>query len=701
MIQNLFKRLWNIALSLRVSILTIFIILFILAMSVLIGVFYINFSKSMQFVAKQLLVQTSDSIFESISTEFAHAKIESESAAKLIQTGLFDINDHSKVLALMGRMMERDKALLLSIHSIYWSDEKGTVLLAERDSHNNISYQEILHGAKASERIIIARDEAGNIIKVGYHPTSYDPRQRAWYIQAKQNNKTAVTNPYIYTFFQAQVWGLTIGTPVWGSNNQFLGVFGENIRLDFLRILIEKFKISKHSVIFIVSEDGKLIAYPHLVQYLNPQLADIHSLSNKAEAKSFDAYLKNLQSEFSFQANNQTYLAVYKKLSEFVPETWYLGVIAPEDDFIGDLKRLNIVTIIVGLSILLLGILVFFILITHAVKAFKRLIIETEKIKNFQLSGNINIKSRIKEVISLAEALENMKRGLRSFQKYVPAALVRQLVQQGLDAQIGGEKKSLVIFFSDIKDFTSIAESTDPNELMTQTCEYLEEVTKIIIQEGGTIDKYIGDAVMAFWGAPTYSEDACFQAAKAALKCQNRLLHVNSMWIQKGFAPFITRIGIHTGEAIVGNLGSSERLNYTALGDVINSASRLESANKLYHTNILISELVYQQVKDRFWLRLVDKVALKGKENQMFIYELFAEKSVELNFDFEKYKQVFLQAFTAYQEQKWQEAIVLFRECQKIFLNDQLSEVFIARCESLKVNPPSSNWDGVWRLEYK
>jgi adenylate cyclase len=238
----------------------------------------------------------------------------------------------------------------------------------------------------------------------------------------------------------------------------------------------------------------------------------------------------------------------------------------------------------------------------------------------------------------------------------------------------------LVVFFSDIENFTSIAEKMDPTELMEQVCEYFEVLTQVIFSQKGTIDKYIGDSIMAFWGAPVPEEAPCDHAARAALLCQKKIAELNAKWDQQGRPKFVTRIGLHKGEAIVGNLGSIERLNYTAIGDTINISSRLESINKVYHTFIIVSDVVYEEIKDRFILRMIDRVIVKGRTHAISIYELLGEELVDIPFDVKAYQAEFAQGFTAYKNHQWQEAILYFQRCLSIFPKDTVAPIFIKRC---------------------
>lgn len=346
--------------------------------------------------------------------------------------------------------------------------------------------------------------------------------------------------------------------------------------------------------------------------------------------------------------------------------------------------------------ILIFGVIFVSSVISRVVRPIKRVVNQIDKIKQFDLSGQRVIESRIEEVILLSKAVQALRSGLRAFQKYVPATLVRQLIETGQGAAVGGAKKDLTVFFSDIENFTALAENMDPNLLMEYLCEYFDALSKIITAEEGTIDKYIGDSIMAFWGAPIVTPDPCHRAARSALNCMRCLEMLNKKWEAEGRQRLLTRIGLHRGDAVVGNVGSAERINYTALGDAINVASRLEGLNKIYFTKIMVSEVIYQNIKDHFVLRLVDSVVVKGKAVSGNVYELLAETKAELSFDIDSYREMFMQGFALYQRAEWDAAKALFEKCLLIYPADSVAPIFIRRCDELKAHP-REQWDGVWR----
>ena len=187
---------------------------------------------------------------------------------------------------------------------------------------------------------------------------------------------------------------------------------------------------------------------------------------------------------------------------------------------------------------------------------------------------------------------------------------------------LGGAKREITIFFSDIRGFTTLSEALSPEELVKLLNEYLSTMTEIIIECKGTIDKYMGDAIMAFWGAPVDLEDHAYYACVASLIQMDKLAQLQASWKQRNLPSIDIGIGLNTGSAVVGNMGSSQRMDYTCMGDTINLGSRLEGSNKTYGTNIIISEYTFERVKDRVYARELDLVQVKGKTHPVRIYEL-------------------------------------------------------------------------------
>ena len=290
-----------------------------------------------------------------------------------------------------------------------------------------------------------------------------------------------------------------------------------------------------------------------------------------------------------------------------------------------------------------------------------------------------------------------MKKGLRSFKKYVPADLVRQLIDLEKEAVLGGEKRTITILFSDIADFTTISEQLSAEALVEVLGVYFHEMSSIILQNGGTIDKYIGDAIMAFWGAPVPQTNHASLACMSALKCQDYLDRLAAA----GKPFFRTRIGIHTGEVIVGNIGDEERLNYTIIGNSVNLANRLEGLSKYYGTRIIISDETMAQVAGEFVTRKLDLVAVKGQFHGMGVYELVGNGD-DLAPDRLEFIELYHRAIDLYFRRRWQEALPIFQEAlRKSGGADSASVLMAQRCTEYLATPPPEDWNGIYAFQAK
>jgi len=217
----------------------------------------------------------------------------------------------------------------------------------------------------------------------------------------------------------------------------------------------------------------------------------------------------------------------------------------------------------------------------------------------------------------------------QTFSKFVSKSVVDELLQDPEKVELGGEEKILTVLFSDIRGFTSISEKLTPKELVEHLNVYLQTMTDLVFDYNGTLDKYVGDEIMAFWGAPVAFEDHALQACKSAIKQMEALNRLNEKWIEEEKPTLNIGIGLNTGIMVVGNMGSNSRMDYTLMGDNVNLGARLEGTNKIYGTNIIISEYTYEHVRDEVIVRELDMIRVKGKENPVRIYELIDIKETD------------------------------------------------------------------------
>jgi adenylate cyclase len=285
------------------------------------------------------------------------------------------------------------------------------------------------------------------------------------------------------------------------------------------------------------------------------------------------------------------------------------------------------------------------------------------------------------------------------FGKYVSPVVIDHLIENPESIKLGGEKRDITLLFSDIRGFTSISERLDPEKLVHLLNEYLSEMTSVIMRNQGLVDKYMGDAIMAFWGAPLEQPGHPGLACSTSLEMMERLRELQRSWKSRGIPPLDIGIGLNTGEAVVGNMGSFDRFDYTAMGDSVNLASRLEGLNKLYGTNVIISGSTWKRVSDRFEARKLDAVMVKGKRKPILIYELLARKGRlhRRQRDFVRHYEAGLESYFS---RKWPRAMTSFRQALKL-RPDKASEEFIRRCQAFRKTPPPRDWDGAWEMKTK
>jgi adenylate cyclase len=287
------------------------------------------------------------------------------------------------------------------------------------------------------------------------------------------------------------------------------------------------------------------------------------------------------------------------------------------------------------------------------------------------------------------------------FSTYVNPSVVDQLIANPEALRLGGQREELTVLFSDIEGFTSISEGLDSESLVGLLNDYLSKMAKVILRNLGTLDKYVGDAIVAFWGAPIPQPDHALRACTTALQMQEVLASMNALWAQEQKPIFRTRIGINTGEMVVGNMGGAEKVNYTVIGDSVNLASRLEGANKQYGTSIMVSQRTYELVKHKILGRNLDRIVVKGRTEPVTIYELIQLHDRPVASDLEQFLHLYAEAHVLYFQRRWADAIHKLEEALEIRPNDSPTTLYIDRARLYAQQPPPKDWDGVFVMKTK
>jgi adenylate cyclase len=388
-----------------------------------------------------------------------------------------------------------------------------------------------------------------------------------------------------------------------------------------------------------------------------------------------------------FRKGGEEYLTTFRALPK--GQDWIVGIVVPRAFYLGKLtaKRDQLLIFSFAIMVVLVG---GGSLILRAVKrAQSQIVQESVKMNGFDFSP-AKTDAPFRDVSDVLESIEQAKTAMRAMGKYVPVDLVRRLYREKSEPILGGEEMEISLMFTDIKDFTTLSEQLEPNDLADALGLYLDVMARIIQQEThGMIDKYIGDAIMTIWNAPEPIADHAHMACLAALRCRDaaRTLAQSPEW--RGRPPFETRFGLHCDTTLVGHFGAHDRMNYTAIGDPVNLASRLEGLNKQYGTSIIASERIVENARERFAFRLLDCVAVKGKSHAIRIYELLGpiEQAVERHDLIHTYERAFL----LYSTGDFTGAAALLEKQ----IDDAPSAILLGRCRTFQQEPPPADWAGV------
>lgn len=537
----------------------------------------------------------------------------------------------------------------------------------------------------------------------GLRFTNYDPRNRPWFQQAMGTEEVIHTGYYI--FGSTDGMGMTFARRFDGN---VPGVFGVDITLDGLSRYFADQKVGRNGFVFMFNEKLQITAHPDPASVLattempggrKTVRLSLRDLPDPLMGALADAVEKwdGTSRGMVLRAGGVRHLVHLETIESQGTEKEYLAVAAPLSDFTGYMDRTRTRSLIFAGLIILLAIPIAVYNARLMSRPLNRLAREADKIRHFNLDSPVDVESKIAEIADLSKAVKAMQQSLSSFGRYVPKTLVKRMLLTGMDPVLGGARREATMLFTDIADFTSISESMEAEKLMLTVSEYMQEVGSVILENGGTIDKYIGDAIMAFWNAPTRQKNHAELACEAALQAREASSALNAMWRDNGMPELFTRFGIHTGEPIIGNVGSDDRINYTAMGAPVNLASRLEGLNKYYGTQILVSETVVRRVEGKFAFRSVGKVMPKGLSAPIRVFELMGRSDEFVcTLDSDNAScviELWETGFASYEARKFEDAAEIFERCLRNDPSDRLAATMLERARALAAYPPGEDWD--------
>ncbi len=603
-------------------------------------------------------------------------------------------------------------AVLRANPSFSWasySDESGNFTGAYRTPAGEVRASETdIKGGRSEMRDYAVREGTTLSPPTYQENYGYDPRTDLFYREVRKSGKRVWVGPYV--FFDEGVPGITCASPHFSSRGKLLGVFTVDFNLNFLSRFVADLHFGDHGRVFILTRDGLVIAHPTLrvvettgkgaagtlvgvADVSDPVLPAFYTSMQKRGILTASADRTGSGTQFTFEHGGQRFIAACRVEEIDRDLVWIVGAAAPEADFTGVLARNRLATLIISIAALGLAVPLTVLLARKISVPLSSLASEMAEIGNFRLAKRPRMSTVFREVALMDESLLNMTGSLRSFSYYVPTDLVRALLASGQEATLQGHTRTLTVYFSDIAGFTSIAEGMTPDELVRYLSRYLDEMTGVIAALGGTVDKFIGDAVMAFWGAPAWIPDHAARACEAALRAQRKLAELRAA-AGEHLPALRARIGVASGEVLVGNIGSRERFNYTVMGDTVNLASRLEGLNKQYDTDILISEQTREAAADRIVARPVDVVRVKGKQRGVRVYEPLCLAS-EDDGRAGDLASLAGRGLDTYLARNFHEAAVAFEKLLEHRPEDRPAAMLLARCRRFILEPPPEDWDGI------
>jgi adenylate cyclase len=683
------------------------LLMFIAVTVALVGISsYYNARFTADDLSTQLMQQTSARVEEQVQKLLTAAVDESATSRRLLDAGRLHTDDVTDLVRywLEAVAVHRElSAMFVGMESA--GQSSGVSRLQKR-----------LSIWQSSVNASTGRLEEREFWPEGYPstPYAYDPakrtvdiRTRPWYVAAKAAHHSIWSETYAFLGVGStgEVQGVTYAEPVYAKDGALRGVLAADFDLKGLCAFLQTLHVGERGFAFVIERraDGseRLIAHPdaHLLTAANSGATGAIADSRVRALRAAGGAPAGFQT-IHFSDGGERYFGVYHPLAGADAPPWRIGIVLPEADVLARVNRSNAITLAIALGAFGLAIVFGVWVARQVARPLEALSGEMARIADLELATRPIAHSIVLEVDRVAMATEEMKAGLRSFQKYVPSDLVRSILSSGREASLGGERRRVTIYFSDIVDFTTISERLSPEALVEHLRAYLGAMNGSILERGGTVDKFIGDAVMAFWGAPSDNPRHALDACRAALANQRALVALNARWEAEGKPALHTRIGLNSGEVVVGNVGSETRLNYTVIGDAVNLASRLEGLNKYYGTRIMLGEETRADAGDAIVTRPLDWVSVKGRAQAVQVFELLGLAG-EVDAATVELAACHGEALAAYRARRWDEAIRGFQAVLASRPGDGPAALMIRRATAFRAEPPPDDWDGVYRLDSK
>ena len=646
--------------------------------------------RTAQRVSQTLADTINDQIVSAVGDELQSITTEAKSSLTAVRTLLVEkvFEEHDAKKREFVFLSQLQSQPTISWVAFAWSD--GSFFAGHKLGDSGIEMLEISGDRKL--RIDQYEFTGNNDIRLKtsrVEDTKYAVADLEWFRAAMQSGdehwSTLTTHP------SGERLAAALAAPI-DIDQKRAGVLAIIIELTRVSNFLSQLTVGKSAGAFILDRDGGVVASPDAnADELNALKTDhpLFAVAVDAMRHAGSAYDPGSGEAFHAQVtrDGRAYQAVLTPISF---PGWSLVTVVPESEFLGPVQT-TIRHLLIGLAVLIVfaGLLSAWLAQRLIAAPLIKVVGEIRHVERFDLDKVERHPSHLAEIENLSSAIGDMAQGLAAFKKYIPADLVKRLISDGTGARLGGAVRPMSVMFIDLAGFTGMSERLG-DHIIPLLSRYFDAVSARIQEQGGTIDKFIGDAVMAFWGAPAANPDHAVDCCRAALACQ-RAMEEAGLADDRGETVKI-RIGVNSGDMLVGNIGSEVRLNYTVIGDAVNIASRLESTNKVYGSTIIIGPETRKAAGDRIVVRELDRLAVYGRAGGLQIYELLAMAG-ELSGgpDWVKSYEAGLAAWRA---GDFAAAIGAFEQAIGLRAQDAASSLMIERCKQQIANPASEEWDG-------
>lgn len=617
----------------QTSIITVFVTVVVLVGLSLVYLSFERVTKITNTAAAGFIEKVAQLGADHVDEQFRNVRDNLEILAGLPSIQAAELDDNSRLYALMAAMLRNNPQLF----NLYVGYEDGSFLEMDVIDRAKPAFRSGLNVDQDAVFRLVLITRTGetksttlflseNLIEVGGTPgpKTYDPRQRPWYMEAFKVEKTLLTGPYI--FYATGEPGYTLRIPLKEGRR---GVVAGDILLNRFEDMLGQQRLGKSGLAFLFDDSDRIVGHPDMSRLMEqmPERTDdlpkldavkLPGLSSAIEAWRAGGLPQQLFADLA----GRIYVAGFHRVESTGGANVRFAEVAPLDEFFSRIVSERRALFALTLAFVGATLPFAFWLGSLMARPLRKLAQETDEIRRFEIADRPRIHSVIAEIDELGRSVYTTRSVVRGFASFIPKQIVRQLIETETSLRLGGARREVTVLFTDVANFTAKTEKADPSQVMIYTSRYFAALSEEIMRHQGTVDKFIGDAVMALWNAPADDPDQVANACRAVLACLHANDLLNQSFEREGWPPYQTRFGLHTGDAVVGNIGSNDRMNYTALGATINLASRLEGLNKNYGTKVLVSSAVRARAEPTFIFRSVDIISPKGFAEAIQVSEL-------------------------------------------------------------------------------